>query len=41
MQLVLHLNARFQPKHRFELEDALQEIFQKIKRGRSRAEEHR
>lgn len=29
MQLVLHLNARFQPKHRFELEDALQEILQK------------
>jgi hypothetical protein len=26
MQLVLNLNARFQPKHRFELEDALQEI---------------
>lgn len=33
MQLVLHLNARFQPKHRFELEDALQEIFQKNKAG--------
>ena len=33
MQLVLHLNARFQPKHRFELEDALQEIFQKNKTG--------
>lgn len=27
MELILHLNARFQPKHRFELEDALQEIF--------------
>lgn len=26
MQLILHLNARFQPKHRFELEDALQDI---------------
>lgn len=33
MQLILHLNARFQPKHRFELEDALQEIFQKNKAG--------
>ena len=33
MQLLLHLNARFQPKHRFELEDALQEIFQKNKAG--------
>lgn len=33
MQLVLHLNARFQPKHRFELEDALQEIFQKNQAG--------
>ncbi len=29
MQLILLLNARFQPKHRFELEDALQEIFRK------------
>ena len=27
MKLILHLNARFQPKDRFELEDALQEIF--------------
>ena len=26
MYLTLKLNARFQPKHRFELEDALQEI---------------
>lgn len=26
MNLTLKLNARFQPKHRFELEDALQEI---------------
>lgn len=33
MQLILHLNARFQPKHRFELEDALQEIIQKNKAG--------
>ncbi len=33
MQLILHLNARFQPKHRFELEDALQEIFQENKAG--------
>ncbi len=33
MQLILHLNARFQPKHRFELEDALQEIFQKNRAG--------
>ncbi|MCR5609977.1 MAG: hypothetical protein K6G26_13040 [Lachnospiraceae bacterium] len=27
MNLTLHLNARFQPEHRFELEDALQVIF--------------
>ena len=33
MQLILHLNARFQPKHRFELEDALEEIFQENKAG--------
>lgn len=33
MQLLLHLNARFQPKHRFELEDALQEIFQENNAG--------
>lgn len=33
MQLILHLNARFQPIHRFELEDALQEIFQENKAG--------
>ncbi len=33
MRLILHLNARFQPKHRFELEDALQEILQKNKAG--------
>lgn len=33
MQLILHLNARFQPKHRFELEDALQEILQKNQAG--------
>lgn len=29
MNLTLNLNARFQPKHRFELEDALQEILEK------------
>lgn len=29
MDLTLKLNARFQPKHRFELEDALQEILEK------------
>ena len=29
MYLTLKLNARFQPKHRFELEDALQEILEK------------
>lgn len=28
MDLTLKLNARFQPKHRFELEDALQEILE-------------
>lgn len=33
MQLILHLNARFQPKHRFELEDALHEILQKNNAG--------
>lgn len=33
MLLTLHLNARFQPKHRFELEDALDEIFQENKAG--------
>lgn len=33
MKLLLHLNARFQPKHRFELEDALQEIFEKNNAG--------
>ena len=33
MQLNLKLNARFQPKHRFELEDALQEILQKRQMG--------
>lgn len=33
MRLILHLNARFQPKHRFELEDALQEILQKQNAG--------
>lgn len=29
MYLTLKLNARFQPKHRFELEDALQIILEK------------
>ncbi len=29
MQWILKLNARFQPIHRFELEDVLQEIFQR------------
>lgn len=33
MDLVLKLNARFQPKHRFELEDALQEILEKKQMG--------
>ncbi len=33
MQVILHLNARFQPKHRFELEDVLQEIFQENNAG--------
>lgn len=33
MHLVLKLNARFQPKHRFELEDALQEILEEEHRG--------
>lgn len=33
MYLTLKLNARFQPKHRFELEDALQEILEKEQRG--------
>lgn len=33
MQLELHLNARFQPMHRFELEDALEEILQKHNAG--------
>lgn len=33
MHLTLQLNARFQPKHRFELEDALQEIFEENKAG--------
>lgn len=34
MDLTLKLNARFQPKHRFELEDALQEILEKSRQGR-------
>ncbi|MDE7223395.1 MAG: hypothetical protein K2O34_06405 [Acetatifactor sp.] len=33
MYVTLKLNARFQPKHRFELEDALQEIMEKEQRG--------
>lgn len=33
MELTLKLNARFQPVHRFELEDALQEILEKNKMG--------
>lgn len=33
MELTLKLNARFQPKHRFELEDALQEILEKAHMG--------
>lgn len=33
MNLTLKLNARFQPKHRFELEDALQEILGKKQLG--------
>lgn len=33
MNLILKLNARFQPKHRFELEDALQEILEKKQLG--------
>lgn len=33
MYITLKLNAKFQPKHRFELEDALQEILEKEQRG--------
>ena len=33
MNLILKLNARFQPKHRFELEDALQELLQEKHMG--------
>ena len=33
MDLTLKLNARFQPVHRFELEDALQEILEKKQLG--------
>lgn len=33
MYLTLKLNARFQPKHRFELEDALQEILAREEMG--------
>lgn len=33
MNLTLKLNARFQPKHRFDLEDALQEILEEKQLG--------
>ena len=33
MQITLKLNAKFQPIHRFELEDALQEILEKMDKG--------
>ena len=33
MEITLRLNAKFQPVHRFELEDALQEILEKTDRG--------
>ncbi len=33
MEITLKLNARFQPMHRFELEDALQEILEKANMG--------
>lgn len=33
MDLTLKLNARFQPKHRFELEDALQQILEREQLG--------
>ncbi len=33
MELTLKLNARLQPKHRFDLEDALQEILEKEQMG--------
>ena len=33
MEITLKLNAKFQPVHRFELEDALQEILEKTDRG--------
>ncbi len=33
MELILRLNARFQPKHRFELEDALQELLGRAAMG--------
>lgn len=33
MDLTLKLNARFQPKHRFELENALQQILEKEQLG--------
>ena len=33
MEIRLQLNARFQPKHRFDLEDAIDEILQNNKLG--------
>lgn len=33
MELTLRLNAKFQPIHRFELEDALQEILEQVGKG--------
>ncbi|MBQ3163539.1 MAG: hypothetical protein IJC02_03235 [Lachnospiraceae bacterium] len=33
MEITLRLNAKFQPIHRFELEDALQEVLVKMGRG--------
>lgn len=35
MELTLNLNSRLQPMHRHDLEDALQEILEKNKSGRS------
>ncbi len=33
MELTLRLNARFQPRHRFDLEDALQELLERENMG--------
>ena len=33
MEITLKLNAKFQPMHRFELEDALQEILEQTGKG--------